>query len=469
VGVDGRTSTAPGTVFIVGAGPGPGDLITVRGLRVLQRADVVIADELLPRSFFEDLDLTLPADRVIWREDGERSLSQAEVNELLVGHALEGRTVVRLKGGDPGVFGRGWEEAALLSSHRIPWQIIPGLTAGTALPALAGLSLTHRGEGRSVALATGRLRRGALNHDLPRADSLVLYMSVSGLPELTERLLATGWAPGTPAAIIERGGLPWERRFARSLAEIARIASDADLRSPSLIIVGEAARRRVDQPLVLFTGLDPSNFRTLGDLTHWPALQIVEAPDAEARVEQAIESLQAGPQSTVVFTSKVGVRAFFRAAGAGWDDLGLPSETRVIAAGPATGEVLRRHGVTRVLSPGTLGATGVLDLLSGRHTGNCILVQGAQADGDLARRLDGRFDSVTRLSLHRAVTHPELGAVPLPDHDAIFFTSPSGVRAYHHEFGAAAFRRDVLCIGEPTRAALRALGVDGKVVYPDAS
>ena len=458
-----------GIVFIVGAGPGPGDLITVRGLRALEKADVVIADELLPRSFFDDLDLRMTGVLVIRRDDRDPALSQHEVNDLLVQHALAGRTVVRLKGGDPGVFGRGWEEAERLSQQGIPWEIIPGLTAGTALPALAGLSLTHRGEARSVALATGRLREGELNVDLPRADSLVLYMSVSALEALVRRLVADGWPEQTPVAVIEHGGLEWERHLRGALSEIAGIAQQARLQSPALIVVGEAARERVQRPTILFTGLDASNFRTLGTLLHWPALEIAEAPDAVENVREAINAARSAAALTVIFTSKMSARVFFSAARTCRSDLGLPTDTRVIAAGPGTADLLRRHGVADVIIPDLPGSEGIIRLLGEAERGHCVLIQGEQASEALERELTGRFDSITRLSLHRAVTHPQLGEMPLPEHDAIYLTSPSGVRAYHERFGMAAFEREVLCIGEPTRAALRTLGIDAKVVHPGVS
>ncbi len=460
-----------GTVYIVGAGPGPGDLITVRGLRALEKADVVIADALVPRSFFDDVGIIVPDNGIIWRDAQEPALTQDQVNDLLIEHALTGRTVVRLKGGDPGVFGRGWEEAEVLSRHGIAWEIIPGLTAGTALPAQAGLPLTLRGEARSFALATGRLDGDEVNPELPRADSVLLYMSVSALPRISEQLLADGWSPRTPVTIIERGGLLWERRFRGGLGEIAQIAQEVKLTSPALIVVGEAARRRVEMPTILFTGLDPANFRTLGTLLHWPALQVVEAPDAGEQVAHALEAGQSARRVTFIFTSKAGVRAFFAAAtGQARCSKDLLTGARLIAAGPGTAQMLERYGVCGATVPEVPGSEGIIGGLSERERGLCVLIQGAQATNALECELFARFEGngggVVRLKLHRAVPHCELGGTALPEHDAIFFTSPSGVRAYQDVFGADAFRREVLCIGEQTKAALRSLDVEGKVVHP---
>jgi len=264
-----------GKVFLIGAGPGSPDLITVRGLRSLRQADLVILDKLLPPTFLETFGLQV---ETLWLGDGAERKPQSEIDAMMVAAALNGRTVARLKCGDPFVFGRGAEEVDALRSHGIPWEVIPGLSAGLAAPSNAGMALTDRRHSRSFTAVTARQAGGALNPDTPQADSLVVFMGVAMLGEIAERLIVSGRPPDTPAAVIERATLPWERRVQGTLATIAELAKADGVQAPALLLVGPVAHKTEKRCTLLYTGLDPSNFRSLGDLIHWPALRVV--PDS---------------------------------------------------------------------------------------------------------------------------------------------------------------------------------------------
>ena len=231
-----------GKVILVGAGPGAPDLISLRGYRALLEADAILADRLVPPDFLEQLGIARAGKLVRWLGEQTPRWTQERINRWLATAARGGRMVVRLKGGDPLIFGRGDAEIEHLHGCGIPWEVIPGCSSATAVLTAAGLPLTRHGSGRSFAVATARVKGGAVQESFPRADSLVILMGVGVLPQVASRLLADGWPPETPAAIIERGTLPSERRLGGCLAELSVLAREAGVGSPALIVLGEAAR-----------------------------------------------------------------------------------------------------------------------------------------------------------------------------------------------------------------------------------
>ncbi len=229
-----------GFVYLVGAGPGDPELITVRGARCLEQADVVVYDRLVNAAL---LNLARPeTERICVGKATERpSMPQEAINQLLVDRARKGCVVVRLKGGDPFVFGRGGEEALALADAGVSFEIVPGVTAAVAVPAVAGIPVTHRGVSRSFAVVTGRTRDGGLP-DLPTADTLVVLMSVNPLKQIATALLAQGCPPTTPAAVIAEGTTPRQRVVTGTLADIADRANG--LEPPAVLVVGEVVRLR---------------------------------------------------------------------------------------------------------------------------------------------------------------------------------------------------------------------------------
>jgi len=226
-------------VALVGAGPGDPDLVTVKALRLLQAADVVVYDRLVAT---EILDLIPRGTTRIYvgKADGNHSMPQPRINELLVKLARGGHRVVRLKGGDPFLYGRGSEEAGHLATHGIPFEVVPGITAA-ACTAYAGIPLTHRGLANGVRILTGH-SCGELETDwdaVTDADTtLVIYMGAHNLPAVCARLARAGLAPDTPAAAIENGSTPRQRHLVSTLAQLPARAAGFGLRSPALIVVG---------------------------------------------------------------------------------------------------------------------------------------------------------------------------------------------------------------------------------------
>jgi uroporphyrin-III C-methyltransferase len=247
-----REPRSPGLVSIVGAGPGDPELITVKGLDRLRRADVVAYDRLAAK---ELLDNCPPGAELIYvgkhgEEEGLRSVRQGEIEALLVCRARRGLRVVRLKGGDPFVFGRGAEEGLALRDAGIPFEIVPGLSSATAVPASAGIPLTHRGLSSSFAVVTGHGAGDEGEPDVdwaalaPSVDTLVVLMTVQRLEKVVDLLLAAGRPAGTPAALIERGTTGAQRTLEATLSSISGLARTAKVRPPATLVVGEVVRLR---------------------------------------------------------------------------------------------------------------------------------------------------------------------------------------------------------------------------------
>jgi uroporphyrin-III C-methyltransferase len=237
----------PGIVYLVGAGPGAPDLLTVRGLRCLRKAEVVVYDRLIDPELLEEAPPT--ADRFYvgkWSGSQGHSCPQEEINALLVRHAQAGRTVVRLKGGDPFVFGRGGEEALACAEAGVRWEVVPGISSALGVPASAGIPVTHRETAGAFAVVTGhctgpdRLDWSALS----RIDTLVVLMGVGRLPEIAAILLYHGRPAHTPVAVIEQGTYANERTVTGTLGDIAEIATREGVGAPATIVIGEVVRVR---------------------------------------------------------------------------------------------------------------------------------------------------------------------------------------------------------------------------------
>jgi uroporphyrin-III C-methyltransferase len=235
-----------GFVTLVGAGPGDPELLTLRAVTALQKADAIIYDRLVhPGALVH----AAPHTRLIYvgKEGGGAQVPQREINELLISQARLGRDVVRLKGGDPFIFGRGGEEALALEAAKIPYAVVPGVSSGIAAPALAGIPVTHRSMAASVTFATCTLAEGGVDWaHLAGAGTLVLFMAGARIAEVSARLIAAGKAPSTPAAVIESGSLPEQRVTTATLAELPAAAAAAVIGSPALLVIGEVVALRAE-------------------------------------------------------------------------------------------------------------------------------------------------------------------------------------------------------------------------------
>jgi len=240
----------PGTVYLVGAGPGDPELLTLRAHRLLCRCDALVHDALVPRALL-DLVPQHCERHFVGKRRGHHSVPQPSTNAVLVELATRHRTIVRLKGGDPFLFGRGGEEAAHLAAHGIPVEVVPGVTAGMAAPAYAGIPVTHRRAGSSVTFVTGheeidKARPGVDWRGLARcSDGLVIYMGIHNLAAISGELLAGGLAPDTPAAVIQQGTVQGQRTLLAPLAELAERVHQEGFASPAIVVIGRVVDQRV--------------------------------------------------------------------------------------------------------------------------------------------------------------------------------------------------------------------------------
>lgn len=245
------TAQQPGTVYLVGAGPGDPELLTVKAARLLSQCDALVYDSLVPK---EVLDLVPEGceRQFVGKRRGHHSVPQPSTNAVLVQMAQKHAVVVRLKGGDPFLFGRGGEEAAYLADRGIPVQVVPGVTAGIAAPAYAGIPVTHRCAGSSVTFVTGHeeidKRRPSVNwRSLAAAsDGLVIYMGLHNLPRIAEELKAGGLRSDTPVAVIQQGTVAGQRCLKATLEDVAERAREQAFKSPSIVVVGDVVEQQVE-------------------------------------------------------------------------------------------------------------------------------------------------------------------------------------------------------------------------------
>jgi len=465
-----------GIVHLVGAGPGDPGLLTVRALELIARADVVLYDRLIPPGALDgapdDAELVY-----VGKAPGRPSMPQTEIDALLVEHGRAGRRVVRLKGGDPFVFGRGGEEAQALRASGVAFEIVPGVTAGVAAPAYAGIPVTHRDRSSAVAFVTGHEdpEKGeeALDWEaLARfPGTLVFYMGVKALPRIAERLTAAGRPGDEPAAVVERGTQPGQRTVLGTLATIAGRATEARVRPPSVTVVGAVAtmaeeldwvdRRPLHGRTVAVTraraqasGL-ASTLRELGaEVIEAPAIRIVplpgEAPDLAA-------------YDLVCLSSPNGVALLFeRLARAGGDARALAGAT-VAAIGPGTARALRERGVLADVVPERFVAEGLVEALRDRPVKRALVARAAQARDVLPDALRARGATVDVLALYETVAEElsEDALAALRGADYVTFTSSSTVRYLLDAAQGAAALVDarLVSIGPVTSATLREHGL----------
>ncbi len=482
-----------GKVSLVGAGPGDPGLITAKGLERLRAAEVVIFDRLSnPRL----LDEANPDAELIdvGKIPGRTRLQQPEINQLIVDKASEGKTVCRLKGGDPFVFGRGGEEALELKSAGIEWEVVPGVTSAIAAAAYAGIPITHRGLATSFTVITG-------SEDPEKEESQLSYKAIAGLtgtvvflmgwsslPEITQHLIAAGMPSARPCAIVQWGTTGSQRTVSGPLSDIARIATESGLSSPAAFIVGEVTSLREqlawfdDRPLfgkkalVTRTRTQASRLREMleqsgAEVVEFPAISIVPLEDP-SRLDEAITNLSS--YDWVVFSSANGVSGFASQLNATGGDARSFAGVKVAAVGPATGETVKTDlGISADLIPDDYVSEAMVEALSAEgikgakilairsDLGRDVLEKGLSAAGADVDAIVGYETRSPADSAEKAAAAFDAGI------DITTFTSSSGVDNLIDLLGGDATRINatvVACMGPITAARAEERGVRVDVI-----
>jgi uroporphyrinogen III methyltransferase / synthase len=461
-----------GFVYLVGTGPGDPKLLTARALEVIGRADVVLYDRLGPR---EALDGAPPEAELIdvGKVGGGPQVPQEETERLILEHARAGRTVVRLKGGDPFVFGRGGEEAQRLREAGIPFEVVPGVTAGIAAPAYAGIPVTFRGAASAVAFVTGHedpaKPETAIDWEaLARfPGTLVFYMGVRQLPRITEQLMAHGRPAAEPAAIVQDGTLPGQRSIVSTLASLAEDAQG--FRAPAVTIIGPVAglrdelawfeRRPLSGRSVVVTRARAQASALAARLRELGAT-VVEAPAIRIEpVDATVPSLDGFDLLCV--TSPNGAERLLASVR---DARALAGPT-IAAIGPGTARALREGGIEPDVVPERAVAEGLVEALRDVPVTRALIARAEEARDVLPEALRARGAEVELLTLYRTVAEPlddDARAAALAA-DFATFTSASSVRHFLTAVGGALAGPRVVSIGPATSAELRAHGIEPDV------
>lgn len=471
-------------VHLVGAGPGDPGLITRRGLELLRRADVVIYDRLVAPELLAEAPAS--AERIfVGKQPGDRLMPQAQIDRTIVDHARRGSRVVRLKGGDPFVFGRGADEAQALAAAGIAFEIVPGVTSAIAAPAYAGIPVTHSGMSSSFTVLTAhesadrpesRERWQAL---ATGAQTLVLLMGMSTLRNVTKRLIDAGRDASEPAAVVEWATTPSQRVVVATLDSIADVVDREGIGPPATTIVGSVVGLRdavawfEARPLFGRTivstrpGTDRDRLHfALTELgarvVHVPVIEIVEPPDHN-ELDAAIGDLSS--YEWVAFASPNAVRSFFERLRFWKRDVRALGGVGVAAVGDATADALERFGVTAdVVPPHATGAamTGAL----GSGNGKVLLPRPANAPRELPVALQALGWTVVEAAAYEtrpvADDPPNAGIVTDGSYDVVAFASPSAVDAFVDRFGLPT--GGVACIGTTTAEAAQRRGITVDIV-----
>ncbi len=515
-----------GRVFLVGAGPGDPSLLTARALELIAQADTILYDRLIPAEALEgaraDAELLF-----VGKKGGGESVAQEQTEALMVERARAGKVVVRLKGGDPFVFGRGGEEALTLRAEGIPFEVVPGITAGVAAAAYAGIPVTHRGLASAVALITGHTRAdgvgaeaGVAGRDAGDAEAgdaegkqegpvgeeevtaldwqalaafpgtLVFYMGVRQLPHIAASLIAAGRPASEPAAIVERGTLPRQRTVTGTLATIAERAQAEGIRAPSITVVGAVAEL-ADQlawraPLPLSgrtvavtraraqtSGL-ARRLRELGaEVVQAPVIRIQPLADGGAGLQSS--PLDLSPYDLICLTSPNGVAQLFERLAKSDrhpTDARALAGARVAAIGPGTARALAGHGIAADVVPERYVAESLVEALAELPVRHALIARAREARDVLPDALRARGAEVDVLELYETIAEPlslpALAAARAADY--ITFTSSSTVRFFLEAVGGSANLSPttrIVSIGPVTSATLREHGLEPHVEAAD--
>jgi uroporphyrinogen III methyltransferase/synthase len=469
-----------GTVYLVGAGPGDPGLITVRGLDLLKTCDVVLYDRLVSSVLLDEA--RYDAEKIfVGKKPGESHSRQLVSDALLVSKAKEAKSVVRLKGGDPFVFGRGGEEAALLRDASVPFEVVPGVTSAVAVPAYAGIPVTHRGMSASFVVLTAREEGDEVEADVSEltvgAETIILLMGVAALDKIARRLVESGRDPHEPAAAIEWGSTGRQRVVVADLGTIAEAVASEGLKAPATTVIGQVVSLRdslawfearplfgrsvaVTRPRGQSRALAARLTELGADVVPLPLIDIGE-PSSWSAADDAVETLAAGGYDWVIFASANAVESFFQRVTAIGHDARAFAATKIAAVGDRTAHALSHRGLRADLIPARFESSEMVDAM-GAGSGKVLFprVQDGPPDPITALEVNGwHVDDVPVYSnLPGSPSEAAIQRVSGGEVDLITLTSASTARNLKPVVGDIGMT-PVVCIGPATAEAARAQGI----------
>lgn len=439
-----------GKVYLVGAGPAGKDLITVKGLEILRQAEVVIYDYLVDKELLDEA-----------RPDAELISCDRNIDALMVKKAKAGKMVVRLKNGDPFIFGRASEEMAALSKNKIEYEVVPGVTAASAAAVFSGIPLTDRRLASSVVFVTGYEAEGkklsAVNwRAIAAAGTIVLYMAVENLAQIVDQLIRAGKSADIPAAAIYQAGRINQWLVVSRLKELPAAIKKRRIKAPAIFIIGEVVRlsRSLNwfkrNKRILFTGLSDKRYLFKGTYFHLPMIEI-KPLESYADFDRQLKAINTF--DWIVFTSRFGVQYFFARLGKIGLDARALYKLKIAAIGNSTANKLKEWGIIADLTPEVETSRGLLVAfrkipLNGEKI---FLPHSDLSDKGLAAGLRRLGAEVTSLVAYRNVMPKVLPELDLKRFDKFIFTSPSGVRNFVKRYGLPPAKSAKEWIGEVTR------------------
>ncbi len=444
-----------GKVYLVGAGPGDPELMTVKGRKLLAIADIIYYDDLIDKSVFEDLE---NMDTVyVGKRKGVHSKEQKDINTLLVNSAFDGKTIVRLKGGDPMIFAHGGEEVEYLQSNLIEVEVIPGISTANALASVCKIPLTHRDIASSLAFVSGHALHG---QQIPETDTLVLYMAGSRIREITKAMLAQGRDADTPVALVHNVSRPDQKEFFYTLKEL----SDEEIQFPTpiIVIVGKVVDLRFktakeinSRKNILVTGLDIAPYAHLGKIVHTPLIEIqpLENKDQLRTKISRLKEFQ-----NLLFTSRNTVHYFFEEMLQTGIDCRHLREMKIFSIGKTTSQELLKHGIIADFQAENEDSAGVVEMFRKHQISGHVLVPRS----DLALEIIPKGLKDIGLSVETVIayrnTMPEaVRKVDLNSVDVIVFSSPSCVENFLKVYGKIPLDKRILVRGVTTYSYLQSI------------
>lgn len=465
-----------GKVYLVGAGPGDEELLTVKAADVIKSAEVIVYDRLVSDSILSKIPDDIEKINV-GKNAGNHPVPQHEINRILLDKASEGKTVVRLKGGDPFVFGRGGEELELLNENGIPFEVVPGITSAIAAAAYAGIPVTHRDFCSSLHIITGHVKDGEnldIDYDslVKLKGTLIFMMSVASFPKIAEGLIEAGMNPDTDAAVVENGTRPNQRKFVTKLCDISKVIEENQVKSPAIIVVGKvcALSEKLDWfsklPLygcnVLATGPKKTSEKLVSKLRRLGA-HVLEYPCIYT--EPLDFDIDIQNYSWIIFTSSLGVTMFFKKLYESKLDSRHLYNKKIAAVGSQTAEELLKHGIRADFVPSKFDGKHLAKelLRSGKITSKDKVIIFRAKDGtrELIDIFKNNNISCTNVSIY-ATGYIKNDRIDISNFNYITFTSESCVKGFAYSFDNTVnySRINAICIGQQTAKAARAYGMN---------